>query len=56
MMFMEGTNAVRIEPQTQGFEDYDIILSNIIVDVSFDIGDEGVFVDANQVLRCIEVT
>ena len=42
-----GGNAVSIEPATSGFTDYEIIISNIIL--NFTLDDDGIFVEAGQV-------
>nr|KAG5686567.1 hypothetical protein BaRGS_027224 [Batillaria attramentaria] len=46
MMYPAGANAVRIEPVTSGFEEYEIFLSN--VDMLVQMNESGVFVDAGQ--------
>ena len=47
MVTSSGHNAIRITPVTSGFTDYEIFISNIVVDVA--IADNGTFVEAGQV-------
>lgn len=50
MLFQTGDNAIVIKPETSGFKDYEIIISNIEISIAVD--DSGVFIDSGQVGSC----
>ena len=53
MVTSSGHNAIRITPVTSGFTDYEIFISNIVVDV--EIADNGTFVEAGEVRSMVMI-
>lgn len=49
MMYPADRGAVKIQPKTQGLTNYEIILSNIIINESYHLHEDGVFVNSGDV-------